>query len=78
MLILPELALSIFATIWAFCDLVKCSDGHKFSKTVIEGILILKNFFIIYTFNFKAPFLLFKKEMQRNTIYHQVYVFRLI
>lgn len=36
-LILPEIGFNIFGTLWAFSDLVKCSDGLKFSKTVIEG-----------------------------------------
>lgn len=36
-LILPELALNVFGTIWAFCNLIKCTADEKFTKTVVEG-----------------------------------------
>lgn len=36
-LILPEIVLNVFGTLWAFCpDVVNCPEEH-FSKTVIEG-----------------------------------------
>lgn len=37
MLILPELALNIFGTIWAFCNLIKCTADEQFTKTAVEG-----------------------------------------
>lgn len=37
LLILPELALNVFGTIWAFCSLIKCTADEQFTKTVVEG-----------------------------------------
>ncbi|XP_059622372.1 diacylglycerol lipase-beta-like isoform X2 [Phlebotomus argentipes] len=39
-LILPEIALNIFGTIWAFCDMIKCTTGQKFARNVIEAIVL--------------------------------------
>lgn len=37
-LILPEMALNVCGTLWAFCpDLVQCPYEGHFSRTVIEG-----------------------------------------
>lgn len=38
-LIIPEIILNVFGTLWAFCqDLVICPYEGDFSRTVIEGI----------------------------------------
>lgn len=37
-LIIPEIVLNVFGTMWAFCkELVVCPHEEHFSKTVIEG-----------------------------------------
>ncbi|XP_037041693.1 diacylglycerol lipase-beta-like isoform X1 [Bradysia coprophila] len=40
LLIPPELGFNIFGTIWSFCDLIQCTTDHKYSKTVIEAIVV--------------------------------------
>lgn len=38
-LIIPEIVLNVFGTMWAFCrDLVVCPYEGHFSRTVIEGM----------------------------------------
>lgn len=40
-LIIPEVILNVFGTMWAFCkDLVVCPDDDDFAKTVIEALVI--------------------------------------
>ncbi len=40
-LILPETILNIFATLWAFCDTIKCQNADFFSKIMIESEFLI-------------------------------------
>ncbi|XP_055703840.1 diacylglycerol lipase-beta-like isoform X2 [Phlebotomus papatasi] len=39
-LIIPEMSLNVFGTVWAFCNVVKCATSQKFSRSVIEALVV--------------------------------------